>query len=252
VYRALAKQKAFFLDQPGDPAMVKWWNGKSAMLDLSNPAAKTWFTGELTRLQSTYGVDGFKLDAGDTTFYKPQYLAHERLDANEHARLFGELGLAFPLNEYRATWKLAGRPLVQRLRDKSHHWADLEQLIPDMIAAGLLGYTFVCPDLIGGGEFTSFLDQATIDQDLIVRSAQVHALAPMPKTRIRSATSGRWRAGRTPMRILKRPAPWGSKSLASTASRFVPQRRIRSAERQLALSIDGVFFNMIGYSPKTA
>ena len=179
VYRALAKKKAFFMDQPGDPAMVKWWNGKSAMLDLSNPAAKTWFTGELTRLQTTYGVDGFKLDAGDTAFYKAQYLAHEKLDANEHARLFGEIGLAFPLNEYRATWKLAGRPLVQRLRDKSHNWADLEQLIPDMIAAGLLGYTFVCPDLIGGGEFTSFLDQATIDQDLIVRSAQVHALAPM-------------------------------------------------------------------------
>ena len=66
VYRALAKKKAFFMDQPGDPAMVKWWNGKSAMLDLSNPAAKTWFTGELTRLQTTYGVDGFKLDAGDT------------------------------------------------------------------------------------------------------------------------------------------------------------------------------------------
>ena len=179
VYRALAKKKAFFMDQPGDPAMVKWWNGKSAMLDLSNPAAKTWFTGELTRLQTTYGVDGFKLDAGDTAFYKAQYLAHEKLDANEHARLFGEIGLAFPLNEYRATWKLAGRPLVQRLRDKSHNWADLEQLIPDMIAAGLMGYTFVCPDLIGGGEFTSFLDQATIDQDLIVRSAQVHALAPM-------------------------------------------------------------------------
>ena len=179
VYRALAKKKAFFMDQPGDPAMVKWWNGKSAMLDLSNPAAKTWFTGELTRLQTTYGVDGFKLDAGDTAFYKAQYLAHEKLDPNEHARLFGEIGLAFPLNEYRATWKLAGRPLVQRLRDKSHNWADLEQLIPDMIAAGLLGYTFVCPDMIGGGEFTSFLDQATIDQDLIVRSTQVHALAPM-------------------------------------------------------------------------
>ena len=112
-------------------------------------------------------------------FTKPQYLAHEKLDVNEHARLFGEIGLAFPLNEYRASWKLAGRPLVQRLRDKSHDWADLEKLIPDMIAAGLMGYTFVCPDLIGGGEFSSFLNQATIDQDLVVRSAQVHALAPM-------------------------------------------------------------------------
>lgn len=149
------------------------------MLDLSNPEANAWFTGELARLKTDYGVDGFKLDAGDTPFYRAEYLAHRKLDPNEHARLFGEIGLAFPLNEYRATWKLAGRPLVQRLRDKSHDWADLGKLIPDMIAAGLLGYTFVCPDLIGGGEFTSFLNTATIDQDLIVRSAQIHALAPM-------------------------------------------------------------------------
>ena len=179
VYRALARKKAFFMDQPGDPAMVKWWNGKSAMLDLSNPAAKAWFIGELARLQTAYGVDGFKLDAGDTDFYKERYLAHEKLDVNEHARLFGEIGLAFPLNEYRACWKLAGRPLVQRLRDKNHNWGDLEKLIPDMAAAGLLGYTFVCPDMIGGGEFSSFLNQATMDQDLVVRSAQIHALAPM-------------------------------------------------------------------------
>jgi alpha-glucosidase len=68
---------------------------------------------------------------------------------------------------------------VQRLRDKSHSWGDLEKLVPDMISAGLLGYTFVCPDMIGVGEFGSFLNHSSIDQDLIVRSAQVHALAPM-------------------------------------------------------------------------
>ena len=58
-------------------------------------------------------MDGFKLDAGDTEFYKDSHLSHEKLDVNEHARLFGEIGLAFPLNEYRASWKLAGRPVVQ-------------------------------------------------------------------------------------------------------------------------------------------
>ncbi len=179
VYRALAKKKAFFMEKPGDPAMVSWWNGKSAMLDLSNPAAKAWFTEELAGLQKTYGVDGFKLDAGDTPFYKAAYLAHDALDPNEHAGRFGEIGLAFPLNEYRACWKLAGRPLVQRLRDKNHNWDDLGKLVPDLIAAGLLGYAFVCPDMIGGGEFQSFLNLSSIDQDLVVRSAQTHALAPM-------------------------------------------------------------------------
>jgi len=179
VYRALAKKKAFFMEKPNDPAMVTWWNGKSAMLDLSNPAAKAWFTDELARLQKTYGVDGFKLDAGDTCFYKDSYLAHEKLDVDEHAGRFGEIGLTFPLNEYRACWKHQGRPLVQRLRDKNHNWDDLGKLVPDLIAAGLLGYAFVCPDMIGGGEFQSFLDLKAIDQDLVVRSAQTHALAPM-------------------------------------------------------------------------
>ena len=179
VYRSLAGKKAFYMDKPGEPAIITWWNGRSAMLDLSNPDAKKWFTGALVQLQACCGVDGFKLDAGDTEFYKDSYLSQQKLDTDEHARLFGEIGLAFPLNEYRASWKLAGRPLVQRLRDKSHSWEDLEKLIPDMISAGLLGYTFVCPDMIGGGEFSSFLNHSRIDQDLIVRSAQIHALAPM-------------------------------------------------------------------------
>jgi len=179
VYRALAKKKAFFMEKPGDPAMVTWWNGKSAMLDLSNSTAQKWFTGELARLQKDYGVDGFKLDAGDTPFYKESYLAHEKLSVDEHAGRFNEIGLSFPLNEYRACWKMAGRPLVQRLRDKNHNWSDLGKLIPDLTAAGLLGYAFVCPDMIGGGEFQSFLDLKAIDQDLVVRSAQTHALAPM-------------------------------------------------------------------------
>ncbi|MGH7971607.1 MAG: glycoside hydrolase, partial [Limisphaerales bacterium] len=44
---------------------------------------------------------------------------------------------------------------------------------------GLMGYPFSCPDMIGGGEYRSFQDSATIDQDLVVRSAQCHALMPM-------------------------------------------------------------------------
>jgi len=43
----------------------------------------------------------------------------------------------------------------------------------------LVGYSFTCPDMVGGGEYTSFLPGAEIDQDLIVRSAQCHALMPM-------------------------------------------------------------------------
>jgi len=92
---------------------------------------------------------------------------------------FARVGLSFPLNEYRACWKMGGQPLAQRLRDKEHTWVDLRKLVPGMVNLGLMGYPFGCPDLIGGGEYLSFRNLAAIDQELIVRAAEVHALMPM-------------------------------------------------------------------------
>jgi alpha-glucosidase (family GH31 glycosyl hydrolase) len=74
---------------------------------------------------------------------------------------------------------MGGQPLAQRLRDKRHDWADLKLLIPGIIAQGLMGYQFTCPDMIGGGEYGSFLNIKTMDEELIVRSAQCSALMPM-------------------------------------------------------------------------
>ena len=76
---------------------------------------------------------------------------------------------------------MAGQPLAQRLRDKGHVWRDLQQLIPDALALGLMGYAYLCPDMIGGGEYSYFYDNPDkpLDQELIVRSAQCSALMPM-------------------------------------------------------------------------
>ena len=192
VYRDLAKKELFLknpetaqtaqtgLLPPNQPAMIHWWNGVSALLDFSNPKAQKWFKGELQNLTENYGVDGFKLDAGDFYFYPDILESHDpNITPNEHSKLFGEIGLDFPLNEYRAMWKMAGQPLAQRLSDKGHNWGDLSTLIPNITVQGLMGYAYSAPDLIGGGEFSSFLNAETIDQELIVRSAQVHALMPM-------------------------------------------------------------------------
>ena len=192
VYRDLAKKDLFLKNakdatvsaapwiNPGQPAMIYWWNGASAVLDLSNPAAEKWFKGELNSLMKKYNVDGFKLDAGDFYFYPDNLISHVKgTTPNEQAELFGKIGLDYPLNEYRAMWKMAGKPLAQRLSDKAHNWNDIKMLIPNITGQGLLGYAFSCPDMIGGGEFSSFLNTKTIDQELIVRSAQVHALMPM-------------------------------------------------------------------------
>jgi len=178
IYRELEKKGAFMLDDSEKPAMVRWWNGVSALLDLTNSEGSIWFRGELNRLIDEYGVNGFKLDAGDSRFYKGINSTKE-LTPNTHTELFAKVGLEYPFNEYRATWKMGGQPLVQRLHDKGHDWIDIKKLIPQMLLGGIMGYPYSCPDMIGGGQFTSFIDDAPIDQELVVRSTQVHSLMPM-------------------------------------------------------------------------
>ncbi len=180
-FRFLYEKKNAFLRDPLNPKeakMIRWWNGFSAVLDFTEPNATKWFKGELTRLQKDYGVDGFKLDAGDFPFYY-NTISNKEVSPNEQGKLFAEIGLEYSLNEYRACWKLGGKPLAQRLADKSFNWKDLGKLIPEMNLQGLMGYPYACPDMIGGGEYRSFLGLDSIDQNLIVRSAQVHALMPM-------------------------------------------------------------------------
>ena len=189
-FRELLSKKYVLLDNNGDekkewkeakdPLLIHWWNGYSACLDLTNPGAKKWLSRKLHFLQKKYGVDGFKLDAGDPYFYdNKNLLSYKKVSPNDQCEEWAKIGLEFPLNEYRAMWKMGGQPLVQRLADKSHTWGDLQTLIPNTIVQQLLGYTFTCPDMIGGGNFISFLPGSKIDQNLIVRSAQVHALMPM-------------------------------------------------------------------------
>lgn len=158
---------------------VYWWNGMSASIDFSNERGYAWFDGELRRLVEEFGVDGFKFDAGDFNLFPSDAITAGNMTAWDYCAAFASFGEKYPYNEFRAAWKSGGKPLVQRLHDKGHSWQALNALIPEMMAANLNGYWFCAPDMIGGGSFASFLPGCVIDSDLIVRSAQVHALMPM-------------------------------------------------------------------------
>ena len=183
-FRALQK-KGFLVKKKGTdlPAMLHWWNGFSACYDFSNPEAYQHFVQILKDMQAKYNIDGFKFDAGD-----PERYLQEDVDVfdgksfdTEQTYLWAKLGLEFPYNEFRACWKMGGEPLVQRLGDKKYSWNGVFRLVPDMISAGLLGHLYTCPDMIGGGEYSSFLgiDTNSFDQRLIVRSCQIHSMMPM-------------------------------------------------------------------------
>ena len=180
ICRKVNEFNGFLMSPDGSgPYPVRWWNGTSAVLDLSNEKTVEWFKAELGRLMEDYGVDGFKFDAADFCYYPSDAVAAGgNVPGWEQCSLFVNLAGEFPYNELRAGWRNAGKPIVQRLHDKAHSWEDLAKLIPEMLAESLMGFSFCCPDMVGGGSFETFLSGET-DQELVVRSAQVHALMPM-------------------------------------------------------------------------
>lgn len=233
-YRALRLRKEGGLILKRRPYTVwiqHWWNGESAVLDLTNPAGRGWFEGELKRLVDMYGVDGFKFDAGDAEFYSPEALSYGGLcNPVRQAEAYADIAAAFPLNELRACWKRGGQPLAQRLNDKACGWDDLNALIPDMIAAGLIGHPFVCPDMIGGGLLRTFKPGKQVDQEFFVRSSQIHALSPMMQF------------SAAPWRILDKEHFACVKAAVELRQRFVPY--ILSVARECAESGEPMLRNL--------
>ena len=53
-YRYLASKDLLLMEESGLPAIVRWWNGASGILDLSKQGAADWFKEQLDYLQNTY------------------------------------------------------------------------------------------------------------------------------------------------------------------------------------------------------
>ncbi|MDO5377079.1 MAG: glycoside hydrolase family 31 protein [Clostridia bacterium] len=180
-FKKLSARDMLLKSREGETAIRQWWNGYSAVLDLTSGQTRDWFSGELRRLMDETGVDGFKFDAGDRYFYRDDDRMCRPVTAREQTRIYNELGAEYALNEFRAAWDFGGRPIVSRLQDKLHSWGDdgLGALIPNTIMQGLLGYAFCCPDMVGGGDIASFDRGRPLDGELFVRWAQASACMGM-------------------------------------------------------------------------
>lgn len=182
-FRDLRNRDFLVKNKEGFPHLAEWWNGYSAVLDLSNPEAWKWFKNELVSLMDKYGIDGFKMDAGGPQFYPEDGIYHvPGAGSDKQTQLFSEFSAQFELNELRETINQPYLPCAQRLSDKNHRWVNngIDTLIPNSLAQSMMGYSYICPDMIGGGEYSVFMDgNPNLDQELVVRYAQSSALMPM-------------------------------------------------------------------------
>ncbi|WP_344749740.1 TIM-barrel domain-containing protein, partial [Kribbella aluminosa] len=92
-FRTLEHHQLLLRDHTGTTAIRRWWNGYSALLDLTNPHTTTWLHHQLTNLQTRYRIDGFKFDAGDPRFYRDTDQPHTPTTPNQHTQTWADIGL---------------------------------------------------------------------------------------------------------------------------------------------------------------
>lgn len=162
------------------PHIVSWWEGYSAQLDFTKESAVKWINQQTRRLEEEYGISGYKLDGGDPMYHGPGFA-----EGNLQSMLWIN-SIDNNFKEARNCYKLAGKPIIQRLNDKAHRWKTtsqdylgLDTLIPLIMAQGLAGYCFGCADMVGGGMSGDFIDKSNLDNELIIRWCQASALFPM-------------------------------------------------------------------------
>ena len=167
VFRELENRGLMLRDKHNRTAIRRWWNGLSAVLDLSNPETITWIRERLDAL-CALGVDGFKFDGADLYDFHADDQPFAPMTSNDMCEQWAQIGIHYPFNEFRACWKMGGQPLAQRLQDKPSTWDKhgIASLIPEMLAQGMIGHAFVCPDMIGGGEVNS-AKHSGVDQEFL-------------------------------------------------------------------------------------
>lgn len=179
-------ENLFLRTDTGKIALVSWWNGFSAILDLRKECDRRFMDAKLQFLMKEYGVDGFKFDGGPYSMYHPDNIQNGKAAPDHDAAAlniaWNEFGARYTFHEYKDTFKGGGKATIQRLQDRDHSWDTngIDTILPCSLLQGLFGHPFICPDMIGGGEWTfNFLPGFTVDEELFVRMAQVSALFPM-------------------------------------------------------------------------
>ena len=180
-YRQAKAMDILIKNPDGKPLITEWWNGWSAALDLSNPAAVNWLDEQLQALRAM-GVDGFKFYGADVLYYPDDMVTAGGVTPNEMARLWCAYAEKFPFNELRMAFKAGGMSLMQRLCDKPHNWGEegIRALLPDTLMQGITGHPFGSPDMIGGGEYVNFQENSgNLDQELFNRHSEIACLLPV-------------------------------------------------------------------------
>ncbi|XP_077986184.1 myogenesis-regulating glycosidase-like [Glandiceps talaboti] len=184
---AEGKRKGYWVknETGGAPAMVKWWQGTGALIDVTNPEAVDWYVSRLNNLRREVKLDSYKFDAGEIVYFPSSHKTHTPLEhpgqyTEYYVKTVSRLG---DLIEVRVGHQTQREGIFVRMFDKDSKWGydnGLKTMIPTALLMGILGYPFILPDMIGGNAYgeTSFHVVDMPERELFIRWMQLSAYMP--------------------------------------------------------------------------
>lgn len=162
---------------------TSWWNSDknaAAHVDFTKTEGRTWYKSRLEKIQEDFGIDIFKFDGGETSWYPedPVLQGDPNITPSQSTRAFVEMASEFgELLEIRTGWGTQYLPVLVRMLDFDSRWTafnGLKSLIPTLLQFNLNGYVFVLPDMIGGNQY----NDDVITEELFIRWLQASVFMP--------------------------------------------------------------------------
>ena len=181
-----SRQGYWVMDETSNvPALIRWWQGTGAILDVTNEEAVNWYIERLRTFQENTGVHSFKFDAGEIVYLPPNFRTKVPLsDPSEYTTKYVTAVAALGTQiEVRAGYQSQNLPIFVRMFDKDSKWGydnGLKTMIPTALTMGVLGYPFILPDMIGGNAYGDWNFSATVlpERELFIRWVQLSAYLP--------------------------------------------------------------------------
>ncbi|XP_022107115.1 uncharacterized family 31 glucosidase KIAA1161-like [Acanthaster planci] len=163
------------------PALIKWWNGIGAILDVSDEGAANWYIGLLRKMQTDYGLDSFRFDAGEVSYIPFIYNATVPFnDPNLYCTQYVEL--VSTINQQinvRCGHQTQHQPVFVRMVDRDANWNynnGLLTVIPTALLMGILGYPFILPGYVSTNVYS--VDVNHPNRELYIRWVELMAYLP--------------------------------------------------------------------------
>ncbi|KAI1889860.1 hypothetical protein AGOR_G00167270 [Albula goreensis] len=161
------------------PLLTQWKTKFSVKLNVSNPAAVTWFMDWVGGLQSWLDVEYVVLEGGERNPFDEHALRPPKaLAGDKYIQLLA--GMATRIGDsviMTAGTRSSHMPLFISMAPLNSDWSysGLKGLIPAILHYSLLGYSFFIPDAVGG----SLSNEHVTDEELFIRWLEIVSFLPV-------------------------------------------------------------------------